>query len=275
MGQDRGLRTRYNGAALITGASSGIGEAFARSLAEKGFDVALVARRTERLEVLAAELQEQFSVRTLVLPYDLTDSNSYDQIVLDVAGAGWEIGVLVNNAGFGSVGILTNLQPEREEAMVDLNCRAAVALTSRFSPAMIGRRNGAILFVSSLAAYQPTPFFATYGATKTFNLIFAEALWSEFRPYGVDVLAISPGFTRTEFQQAAGVKAPENLNWASAADVVEHALARLGRTPSTVHGLANRIVSILNRVLSRKLMARLAYVIQKKSFGGSRRIYPE
>lgn len=269
------LKARYPGAALITGASSGIGEVFARRLAAEGVDLVLVARRRDRLEALAAELTQAHGVAAYPIGMDLARAGSGTEVKGIVETHGIEVGILVNNAGFGSLGIFTRLEPDREAAMVDLNCRAGVELTSCFAPAMVKRRNGAILFVSSLAAFQPTPFFSTYGATKSFNLFFAEGLWAELRPHGVDVLALCPGFTRSEFQEAAGLKTPQNVRWDEPEDVVETGLLALGKGPSVVHGLKNKVVSHVHRFLTRRAMARLSHWIRLKELNGNWRTRPE
>lgn len=269
------LKARYPGAALVTGASSGIGEAYARRLAAEGMDLVVVARRRERLKSLADDLEQDHGVRVHVIAVDLSEKDSAQRVKADVAAEGIEVGMLVNNAGFGSLGLFTKLDPEREAQMVDLNCRATVAMTSCFAADMVRRRKGAIIIVSSLAAYQPTPFFATYGATKAFGLFFGETLWAELRPYGVDVQAMSPGFTASEFQEAAGLKTPSNVNWASPEDVVEWSLERLGKGPSTVHGRKNYVVSCLNRFFPRRMMAWAAYKARMAALKNNRRIQPD
>lgn len=238
-------------------------------------DLVLVARRRDRLDALAGELSSRHGIQAHVIEMDLTDLDSAARIRSDVMNHNIEVGMLVNNAGCGSLGLFTRLDPVREAKLVDLNCRAPVMLTSLFAPEMVKRRRGAIVFVSSLAAYQPTPYLATYGASKAFNLIFAEALWGEIGRYGVDVLALSPGFTHSEFHQAAGFKEPPNVVWASAGEVVETALRYLGRRPSVVDGWRNWMVSCLSRFFSRKMMAWGANHMRSRALNGSRRIEPE
>jgi short-subunit dehydrogenase len=141
--------------------------------------------------------------------------------------------------------------------MVDLNCRVVVEHCHAFLPAMVERKRGGVILVASTAAYQPTPYWATYGATKTFNLMLGEALWAELRPHGVDVLALSPGYTKTEFQASAnvdfGVGPETDVNV-----VVRGALRALGRRPSTVPGAANWLMTFGARLLPRSATARIS-----------------
>lgn len=247
------LKQRYPGAALITGASAGLGEAFARALAAEGMDLVLVARREERLREIAAQLEKAHGIRVASVALDLSLPDAAQSLAQQVASLGWTVSLLVNNAGFGSMGPFETLDPAGEARMVDLNCRAAVAVTAAFLPGMVQRRNGAIIFLASTAAYQPVPFMSTYAATKAFNLIFAEGLWGELRGRGVDVLALSPGYTVTEFQERAKMTfVPPRAFWAQAPEVVETALRALGRRPSVVHAWYNKIPAFLVRLVPRR-----------------------
>lgn len=253
------LKNRYGGVALVTGASSGIGEVFARRIAGEGMDLVLVARRADRLEALAAELKESCGVEAHVIAADLAELDCARKIKAEVQERGLEVGMLVNNAGFGTHGLFHELPVEPETRMVDVNCRAPVALTSAFAPAMVERGRGALIFLSSLAGYQPTPFYATYGATKAFNLMFGEGLWAELKPLGVDVLVLSPGFTRTDFQKTAGVEPKPITGWKSADEVVEACLGRLGRGPSVVPGFRNAATALSVRTMPRAMAAKVSY----------------
>jgi short-subunit dehydrogenase len=239
------LAQRYPGAALVTGASSGLGVSFARHAARDGMDVVLVARRRERLEVLAGELEEAFGVRVHVVVQDLRAADAAECVMEQLAEQSVAVSLLVNNAGFGTYGRFDTLEPESQERMVDLNCRAPVALTSAIVPGMRERKNGAVVFVASIVGYVPAPYFATYGATKAFNLMYGEALWAELGPLGIDVIAISPGYTKSEFEKAAGidVEAPDWLK-AKPEKVVATCFRNLGRRPSVVHGLVNKFIPL-------------------------------
>jgi len=190
--------------ALVTGASSGIGEAFARELGARGMNVALSARSRGRLQGVAAELRERHGVDARVLVADLAHPRGADELVQAVHAQGVDVYLLVNNAGFGSYGRFETLPPAREQGQVQVNCASLVRLAQAFLPGMQARASGGVINVASTAAFQPTPGMAVYGATKAFVLHFSEALWAENRPRGVRVLALCPGATRTRFFEALG-----------------------------------------------------------------------
>ncbi len=184
--------------ALVTGASSGIGEQFARQLAARGHDLILVARRRDRLERLAEELPGAAHVVSCDL------ATEADSLAGKVSELGVDVDLLVNNAGFGTYGHFVDLDPEREANEVRVNCEAVVTLTHAFLPAMVERGRGGVIVVASTAGMQPIPYEATYSATKAFALSFTEALSEELRGSGVRVLAVNPGPVPTEWQEIAG-----------------------------------------------------------------------
>jgi hypothetical protein len=184
--------------ALITGASAGIGEEFARQLAGRGYDLILVARRRDRLERLA----EQLPTTAHVIDCDLVADAASLPGKVEQLGA--DVDLLVNNAGFGLRGRLLELDAAREAEMVRVNCEAVVTLTHAFVPGMVERRRGGVITVASTAGMQPLPYEATYGATKAFAISFMEALWMELRGTGVKVLVVNPGPVKTEWQSVAG-----------------------------------------------------------------------
>lgn len=250
---------RFFGAALVTGASSGIGTALARGLAARGLDLVLVARRADRLTALASELSDEFDVRCATVPADLTDEVALRGLPKRVAATGLEVGLLINNAGTGYYGSVADGDADDAARMVDLNCKAPVFLTHQFLPAMQKRNKGAVLFVGSTASFVSTPYCATYGASKAFNLAFAEALWAELLPTGIDVLALCPGYTSTEFQTVAGSANMPRLGGVHRPeDVAEAALHYLGQGPSLVPGLMDRLLLAFSRCMPRKTAARLA-----------------
>ena len=248
------LAERYPGAALVTGASSGLGVAFARHVACEGMDVVLVARREERLEKLAGELREVHGVVVHVVVQDLCAADCAEAIGAVLEAKSVHVSMLINNAGFGSYGRFYELDPDTQQRMVDLNCRAPVALTSSFVPAMREKKNGAIIFVASIIGYVAAPYFATYGASKAFNLMYGEALWGELGPLGIDVIALSPGYTKTEFEEVAGIHV-DSPDWLKAKpeNVVAMGFRHLGWRPSIVHGLVNKIVPLGLRGIPRIL----------------------
>lgn len=196
-----GRRQRRWTSALVTGASSGIGEAFARRLAAEGTDLVVVARRREQLERLAAELRATHDVHVEVLPADLGAPVSRRDVERRLADSTNPVDLLVNNAGFGTHGNFVALPADREEQEVQVNVVAIQRLTSAALGPMVARGRGHILNVSSIAALYPVPGSATYGATKAFICSFTDALHEELRGTGVVVTSALPGFTRTEFQE--------------------------------------------------------------------------
>src|SRR5438046_2540429 len=212
--------------ALVTGASSGIGTAFARRLAADGNDLVLVARNEARLKTLADELHTNHGAEADVLPADLTEPESLGTVEARVADPGAPIELLVNNAGYGTFGRFAELPVAVEDGLVRLNILALVRLTRAALPPMIARGGGAILNVSSVAGFQPGPYEASYAASKAFVTSFTEAVHEEVRGTGVRVMVLCPGFTRTEFQDRAGLdpaRVPGPL-WMDADRVVDVAL---------------------------------------------------
>jgi len=238
---------KYGPWALVTGASAGIGAEFARQLAARGLNVVLVARRRERLEALAEELQARHRVEARAAAMDLARPDFLGDV--QAATAGLEIGLLVNNAGFGWSGAFLDHDLERELEMLAVNCRAALVLAHTFGRPMRDRRRGGIIFVSSVLGYMATPYLAHYAATKAYDLSLGEGLWFELRPQGVDVVTLSPGTTKTEFAQVAG--APE-IGGMAVEPVVAAALKNLGRRPSVVAGWRNRALTSVQSQMPRR-----------------------
>lgn len=252
--------------ALITGASAGIGAAFATELARGGYDLIVVARGKERLTARARELHREHRVQVEAHPADLSDPSGV-RAVEALIGRHRDLDLLVNNAGFGTFGQFAALDADTEEEEIRLNVVALVRLTRAALPAMAKRKRGAIINVSSLAAFQPLPFNATYAATKAYVNSFTEALHEELRGTGVYVQALCPGLTRTEFQDRARIDVsamPEAL-WMSAEDVVAASLAAMRkRELICVPGMGNRILSAVNSTLPRALVRRLGSELMRR-----------
>lgn len=251
--------------ALVTGASAGIGLAFAERLAREHYDLILVARNAERLAALAQGLRQRHGIAAEPLSADLTDSSEL-RVVEQVIAGDQQLELLVNNAGFGTVGPFVRLDPDREEAEVKLNVLALTRLTRAALPGMVARHRGAIINVSSLAALQPTPFNATYAATKAFVNSFTEALHEELRGTGVQVQALCPGFTRTEFQERAGIDTSHvpSFVWMTPDAVVAASLAALQRgSLICIPGLGNQVLAAAANAAPRSLVRRLAGMIIK------------
>lgn len=214
--------------ALVTGASAGIGTAMARELASRGFSIALVARREERLRRLAADLTDQHDVAAEVIACDLADPAERHRLSEELRGRGRSVEVLVNNAGFGHQADFATSPRDRMVEMVRVNVEAVVDLTSRFIGPMVERGRGSVINIASLAAFQPLPGSAVYGASKAFVVSFSESVRTELRGSGVSVTAVCPGPVRTEFTAAAGIPGVEDrtpgLVWMSAEDIARNAV---------------------------------------------------
>ena len=251
----------FDGAtALVTGASSGIGDRFARALAARGAHLVLAARSADRLDALAAELRAAHPDRRVeVRAVDLSRSEAPGELAESLRDT--PVDLLVNNAGFGTHGPVAEEDPARVAQEIQLNCATAVALTTSLLPGMLARRRGGVLNVSSTSAFQPVPQMAVYAATKAFLLSFTEALWAETRGTGVDVLALCPGPTETAFFDVASPGRPILTRGRQTPEqVVDAALAALaeGRGPTVVPGLRNRLLSQGYRFVPRAVMARMS-----------------
>lgn len=259
---------RENGSALVTGASSGIGEQLARRLAQRGYNVILVARREERLRALAAEIATG-AVRAEVLTADLADPDTLAALPGRVAQLGLEVDVLVNNAGFGTVQRFVDSTLESQIGQIRVNCEALVVLSYKFLPAMIERSAGAIINVASSAGYQPLPYEAVYAATKAFALNFSDALHMETRDTGVTVLAVNPGPVPTEWQEIAGLdEIPRLPPPISAGQVAAEALeaAEQGKR-SIIPGLGTRISMLATMPIPRGLKLRVMEMANRPEGG--------
>ena len=255
------------GTALITGASAGLGEGFARALAAEGKALILVARRADRLEALRAELVARHDVAVEVIVADLAAPDGLAEVMRAIAVRGLTVDTLINNAGFGTRGAFADADAAAQLGMVDLNCRALVALAHAVLPGMVARRSGGILNIASTAAFQPGPWMAVYYASKAFVLSFSEALHEEVRGSGVHIAALCPGPTRTEFADVAGMH-DSALFERLAGDVdavVRDGLAALKANRAVkVSGRANAIGASGVRFLPRVLARRIAGGLQKQ-----------
>ena len=239
---------RYGPWALVTGASAGIGAEFARQLSEKGLNLVLVARRRQRLEDLARDLESRNKVQVRIVTVDLSQSD-FLPTILSVTNS-IEIGLLVNNAGFCLAGHLIEHELEKELQLLDVNCRAPLVLTHVFGRQMAQRKRGGIIFVSSVSAYIATPFEASYAASKVYELFLAESLGYEFKKKGVDMLALCPGSTDTEFHAIAGSRPVAAM---AVEPVVRLALKKLGKTSVAIPGWHNRLLVYLLKFTPRRV----------------------
>lgn len=191
--------------ALVTGASSGIGLALARKVAANGHDVVLTARNRDALEAAAGAIEGKYGVRADVIPLDLRNPDAAEQLYQTIANQKLEIGILVNNAGFGLGGEFLETDLQREVEMIQVNVMALTQLTKLFAAGMVRRRSGRVMNVASTAAFQPGPLMAVYYATKAYVLSFSQAVAEELRNTGVTVTALCPGATATAFAETAEV----------------------------------------------------------------------
>jgi short-subunit dehydrogenase len=232
---------------LVTGASSGIGAEYARALRARGESVVLVARRADRLALLAAELGGE--PHAIAIAADLSLEGAASKLKQDLDARGLAIDGLVNCAGLGRTGLFAAQPPEAIRAMCDVNVRALVELTRAFLPPMLERRRGRIVNVASNAAFQPIPFLAVYAATKSFVLSFTEALADELRGSGVRVQALCPGITATEFldvSETHGHLAVRRMPMMTPRDVVAASLAGLENEKlRVVVGVSNRVLGFV------------------------------
>lgn len=215
--------------ALVTGASSGIGEEFARQLAQAGMRLVLVARREERLQAVAATLRAEYGVEARAIVADLADASAVARIRHELDGAGIRIRLLCNNAGAGRWGRFEGTDPDVYDALNTLNTTALVATCRRFFDHLASFPDSAVINVSSAAAYQPVPYMAVYAASKAFVQSFSQALHGEWKEHGILVQTLVPGPTATEFDAKAGAYESALTERDAPADVVRASLAGLER----------------------------------------------
>jgi short-subunit dehydrogenase len=252
--------------AVVTGASAGLGTEFARLFAADKHDLVLVARRRERLDGLAAELEKEHGVRVHVLPEDLADERAPERIAAELSRRAIDVEFLVNNAGFGTTGAFADLEPAREIEMMHVNVTAVVILTRLLLPPMIARRSGRVLNIGSTAGFQPGPFMAVYYASKAFLNSFTEALSFELRGTGVTATLCCPGPTATEFPQIAGNDKSRLFQMAAMEPAAVAAQAyramRRGR-PMVIPGVSNKLGLQSLRVSPRAAVRRITAALNR------------
>jgi len=247
--------------ALITGASGGIGEEFAKLLAEKGCDLVLVARNAEKLRKLADGWS---NVRVEVLPIDLATPAAPDQVMSFLEAKGIDVDVLVNNAGYGTFGLFAESDLALELGQIQLNVATLTHLTRRVLTGMIGRGRGRILNVASTAAFQPGPLMAVYYATKAYVLSFSEALANELKGTGVTVTCLCPGPTRTGFLERAKMREPKGFLQMEAAAVARRGYrGMLKGKRLVIPGVLNKLLAHSTRLSSRGMSAKIVRLINE------------
>lgn len=261
------FRDRYGPWALVAGGSEGLGAEYVRQLAARGLDCLVVAERDEPLHEHCAQVAAEHGVEVRPAVVDLAAPDLLERIRPHWAGL--ELGLLVYNAAFSTVGEYAEQSLESKLGIVDLNCGGLVRLTHELGPLLAARRRGGIVIMSSMSALQGTPLVSTYAASKAFDLVLGEALWEELGARGVDVLTVCPGMTRTpgwEKTRAdlSGALVPAPME---PADVVREALDSLGRRPVCVTGRSNRLGAFLfSRLLPRRLAVRLMGRVMRRQY---------
>lgn len=241
---------KYGPWALVTGASSGIGEQFARLLARRGFNLLLVARRVDRLQALQAELLQQYGARVDLIAEDLADPAAPDRIVAAIGER--DVGLLVSNAGFGLKGALNQHERADVEAMLNVNARAPLLLTYLLLPKLRARRHAGIIMTGSQEGEAAFPWSAAYAGTKNFVHGFGLSMWGELRDTGVDVLVLAPGSTESEAHALQGISRDALFGVMPAQEVARQGLENLGRRPLHIPAWYNRLMMHLIRALPRR-----------------------
>jgi uncharacterized protein len=261
------MATHNGETALITGASSGIGEELTRLFARDGYDLVLVARGKSQLEALAAQLRQQHGVSVTVLAKDLAQPAAAQAIYDELTRAGTTVDVLVNDAGYATYGSFTEIPAETELAMLQVNMAALTHLCKLFLPPMVRRGSGRVLNVASTAAFQPGPLMAAYYASKAYVLSLSEALANELRGTGVTVTALCPGPTRSGFQSRAKMEDSKLVqgNIMAAAPVARagYRAMQAGKTVE-IPGLRNRLLVQAGRVTPRKTLTGIVRRMQER-----------
>ncbi len=245
------FKNKYGPWALVTGASSGMGVEFARQIADQGLNLVLVARRKERLESLAAEINEKSPVDIKIIAADLTSKEGIDRVKSETGSL--QIGLLVNNAGREDSGYFIDTPLEELEKTMDLNCRAPLLLTHHFAREMVANKKGGIINLTSIVAFQGVPLISNYAATKAYDLIFSESLSSELNPHGIDVLAVAPGFTDTELSPDFDFSGTP-INPLKPYFVANKAIHSLGKKRVVIPGFMNGFLYIAGKYLQPRIL---------------------
>ncbi len=252
--------------AVVTGASSGLGLEFAKLLAKKGYNLVLVARRTDRLDALKQDILKAYPLDIHVLSLDLSDVSASQKLLDYTQQNKLAVSVLINNAGFGTSGDFLSLPLEKTVEMLQLNITTLTQLTYLFGNEMKKNKEGYILQVSSVGAFQPSPSFAAYSATKSYVMLFSEALDFELKGSGVSVTTLYPGATKTEFFEASNTKVNKNVErmLMTAEEVADMGLtAMFNRNRSIVPGFSNKLSTLLVQFLPRKIATFIAANVMK------------
>lgn len=251
MGFEKDFKMRYGPWAVVTGASSGIGEQFARLLAAEGIHLVLVARRADSLESLAQELRQQHQVQVEPLPLDLAEAD-FIEALLD-ACAGLDVGLVISNAGVAAKGDYLDMEPAELTRLLDVNCRAPMLLARAFLPGLMERGAGGFLITGSLEGFMAYPYSIPYAASKAFAHSLGEGLWGELKGSGIDVLVLAPGATDTELLPLSGMDVRDMpMGVMSAESVARIGLERLQAGPTVIAGWVNRFMMAILLAMPRR-----------------------
>ncbi len=262
--------------ALVTGPTSGIGHGVACILAERGFDLFLVSRNGEKLAAVKNDLESHHGIAVSTMGQDLSQPGAAKRVFDEAQARGIDISILVNNAGFGIGGELTDMEPRVVAQMIQLNIITPTELCLLFGREMKRKRSGRILNLSSTAAYQPTPYIAAYGGTKSYILNFSEALAKEMEDYGVVATCLVPGPTDTSFFDRTGIEGLDEKQtglWAKKKRMSPRSVARIGVDAlaagklTTIAGLRNFLLAFANRLVPRSLSATISKWMIKQASG--------
>jgi short-subunit dehydrogenase len=260
---------KYGPWALITGASSGIGEQFAHLIAQKGVNVLLVARRTRLLETLAVELRRIHGIKAHSHAVDLSLPDCLPPLIKCCEGK--DIGLIVSNAGLGLKGAHQDSPPEKLSTMLNVNCRAPMLLTHAFIPALIERGRGGIILTASIEGFFGFPWSSAYSASKAFILSMGEGIEQELVGHNVDVLVLSPGATDTNMPISQGIRREELKGMLPPYEVARLGLAQLGRKPVFITGWINRMFIRSFSMMPRRLAVKLTGIMMHKAIERSKK----
>jgi short-subunit dehydrogenase len=244
------FESEYGPWALISGASSGIGEAFAKALAEKKLNLVLVARRLDRLQALAETLQKNHAIECKCIATDLSDVSAINAMLCETQDL--DIGLIISNAGFGLKGPHHLNNADEMQAMINVNCTAPTLISHHFTPRLIERKRGGLIITGSMEGYLGFPYSAAYAASKAYVHSLGESLWVELGQHGIDTLVLAPGATDTEALSLQGFDAKDMPNLMSGEDVAHFALKKLKQGPIQIAGTANRIATKMLAALPRR-----------------------
>lgn len=263
-----GFLEKYGPVALITGASSGIGEQYARLLAAKGFDLLITARRESLLSDLAEELRRQFGIKVDVYACDLSSVEQVSGLISFAKER--PLGLIVSNAGFGAKGDFLNHDKQQMDAMYQINSLTPSTLAFELLPVLVKQQRGGMIFTGSIEGDLPFPYSAPYAASKAFLHSLVGSLWLEMKPYDVDVLLLAPGSTDTNAPISQGISRDQLVGVMQPEDVAGQALKKLGKQPYFIPGLHNRFFITLLRYLPRSLVLRMTGAGMKKAIEDSK-----